>query len=836
VKRRTASLLAFMLLVAAMAAWRLLVQDPASHADHRRSAAATSMTATHGLLDEIRHETEPGATSLVAELPHPVAPAEPAVAEGYFAGFPADALAPMRVRGRVVQRTGDPLEGATILIVWADLVTELVAERHQGSEPPPDGTTTDALGRFDLVSRRLVRFGRSGDMKEAENMSPFVVVDDPRCATFVSDDLDDSLVDIDAGNLVVEPGARTAGRVVDTSGRPVSGARISWRNPWAVPDALSSTLSAHDGRFETRALSLSSAALDVEACGFDGRTLAHLPLIAGELNVLADIVLVPHDPAAGVIAGHVVDEQDRPLAGARVLLLGGDPSLEMPDSTALLGTRRSLEERPSFGTATTGADGAFRITGLGDEPRTIVAWSDRRMPAVHHAVRPDAGPLELRLLPEPVVDLRLQDAAGAPVDAEEIHVNWLYPNGATSDDLPVVREDVGRYAVSAVREDTLHVWVSVPGCAVTQADVQPDEQGVATLALARESAIEGRVVDDLGVPVPEACISFRHYGTDACDRSVVAAADGTFRLTRLVAGVWNADIAADGYPDESVGQFAVASGEHRTGEILVLPRGGEIRGRVVHQDSQAVRPSQEWGEDDGVEVAGLESTFDVPLSVTGEFVARGLAAGRWRIELDDLAAMDVDVIAGGVALAELVVPRWPAVRGLVMQAGEPRSATVWCRALEEGEPESVLGTASWRAVSEDDGSYAFAIRGSGRHAVWATLREGGVTREVVVDVSPGEVVRVDLEFGTGSLRGRVVRAEDGAPVPRAPVGIAGSQGVKADDDGRFVLDGLLPGPCDVQVRADGRAPGGLSGVVLGDGELRDAVEIVLQPLRISGDG
>jgi hypothetical protein len=96
------------------------------------------------------------------------------------------------------------------------------------------------------------------------------------------------------------------------------------------------------------------------------------------------------------------------------------------------------------------------------------------------------------------------------------------------------------------------------------------------------------------------------------------------------------------------------------------------------------------------------------------------------------------------------------------------------------------------------------------------------------------------DAGTGSLRGRVLRA-DGRPLPRATVQIVGAQhhlmrNANSDDSGRFAFDALARDEYTLTARKPGfvplefgqRRPGEHGQpIALADGEARDRIDIVL---------
>ena len=86
----------------------------------------------------------------------------------------------------------------------------------------------------------------------------------------------------------------------------------------------------------------------------------------------------------------------------------------------------------------------------------------------------------------------------------------------------------------------------------------------------------------------------------------------------------------------------------------------------------------------------------------------------------------------------------------------------------------------------------------------------------------------------GAVRGTVLDAEQGTPVVRATVSLAGTaRGVMTDDDGRFLFDGLPAGSVTLRIRALGYRAIDQQVIVPGGGVAELAVRLEAVPQRLS---
>jgi RNA polymerase sigma factor (sigma-70 family) len=312
-----------------------------------------------------------------------------------------------------------------------------------------------------------------------------------------------------------------AGRVVDATGRGVAGAAVVASpvisNDAPSPKLLPSAVTDATGAFRVEVgddAPMWTVFADAPG-GAHGRSVPRRP---------GDGVIVTVAEGAS-LAGHVSGPDGRPVAGASVRWISTF------DATRLV--RRAV----------TGADGAFGLSGLPSGQRSSgwITASDSTIAvdaqgfAPLTAVQPDdlGTPLELRLSLGALVTGRVVDAeSGAPVaGARVVLLNFQHPDaagdgfvarGGSSAPAGETRSDAeGRYRFEHVACAGVHFAPLAPGgrkgpvigsvgafaegyaAADDEVPVPKDGETVVTeLRLWAAAAIEGRVVDAAGRPMP----------------------------------------------------------------------------------------------------------------------------------------------------------------------------------------------------------------------------------------------------------------------------------------------------------------------------------------------
>jgi hypothetical protein len=707
-----------------------------------------------------------------------------------------------RVAGRVtLSTTKAPVAGATVVATSAGA---------GGGPFAPEPATTDAEGRYELVDLP------AGDTTLAAR-GPGVVT--PGGVPGRDEGWNPNAVTLEAGktatlDLVVVPGARAAGKVVDAAGAPVAGATVAASLTEGGRDIGGSMLlggtgntaaSGGDGAFAFDTL------LPGRTYSFVATAPGHGPGRAGPVTATDDAP-APFTLTLGAVRTLAVtvleDGAGTPVPGARVSSRGeGGPGPWRPASAVT-----DREGKALLGPVEAG------VVRVGVEAEGYVRANDASAAA-------DARELTVRLERGVEVTGRARLADGSPVAGATLRLEgpnlWLRETSSADGSFRfrgVPRTALVTLRASATGADgaTLSATVEVrPGggeVAVTLAKPAGD---------AETSALTVRVVGPDGKPVPRAEARFvspnSSYGTNV--------RDGEVRFENLrnrVAGtvhVWGAR-ARDGAPlpygPARVGPVApdVADLEVR------MPAEAAIEGVVRAPDGRGLRgvmvsavPAATAGEE-GARHRSSDEHGSVRTGEGGTFRLGGLGEG--------------DYVLTFRTPPEFVPPEAVSARGgasgvvVTLKA----AATVTVVVLDpEGKPAAGArvvatppGQSEW-----DGGGVAAAVDGSGaaRLAGLDPARAYTLTfaaprgRDDWKAPAPwanwmpkDETVRFERAYVVAG----VVRDLEGNPVGRATVfrkGENGSwSGSSANEDGTFLLRDLSAGPVVLSAQIDGGRPHG----------------------------
>ena len=697
-------------------------------------------------------------------------------------------------RGRVVDAAGRPVAGGTLaarsegqddIRGWSRLQVAPARAMSAG-----DGTfVLDHLapGRY-LLAARAPGFG--GLTHRFEIASP------PH--------------QVELGELRLEAGIEIAGRVVDSEGRPLPGARVG------VWDALAELFAGgaseeppqvvadREGRFrlpdrrEGESLGL-YATHDGHG---RGRLTVTVPPPAPPVITLARLVTV---------SGRVVDPRGR-----------GVPAAEVAWSSA---------PGPGFGRRggprTTGEDGGFRLEDV--EPGSAwigAAAAGSRVTQLAVTV-PAAGlqGVELRLGPGAALTGRVLDRERRPVAGAGVSLggeSMRFAHHSLSD-----RTDgEGRYRLEGLTPGHV-VLIASPGpgsgpATRAEARLEPGENEI-DLLLPPGHEVSGSVLGPGGEPVAGASVSLRERGAF---HVAVTGADGEFRFEGVPDGLYRAVAEAPGFGGSEAWQVAV-DGAPVSGLELRLGKTAAVSGRVVGAAAAAlvsarVHASRLLGE-----------TRSVPVDGDGRYRLDGLAPGEWSLSAavpdhrqraervvlaaDEERTLDLEVGSGFTLSGRIVRDS--------VTVGEAR--VLLSHELEDGSSGS--------SVRDSPGAFRFSGLEAGRYAVEAT--SGGELARAEVLLDGDQELLLELR-PAGEVRGRVL-ATDGTPIQGARVSLeaedpgADSRRARAtvhhqtltDSLGAFRVAGLREGGYRLRAQRLGFAEAERTLTLEGD---REAVEAIVE--------
>jgi protocatechuate 3,4-dioxygenase beta subunit len=461
-----------------------------------------------------------------------------------------------RIYGRVVERgSRQPVPDAE---VW--VVTD-----RRFNQPPPRDVKTDENGNFAFNDLPPGTYGVSARKTKLVGYSKMVSASAMQAVTDVE--------------VQVDPGLTIRGKVVDKSGGPIAGVRLSLYKQDPPFDRGSSAKSGADGTFQLEGVLAGRYGLSTT---HDGHAPARKDLRVGAQDV--DGVIVKLTPAAK-ITGEVVTADGRPAAGARV---NAQMTMKM-DGGGMMSTMRGDKS---------GDDGKFTIKDL--EPARV------SVTAKHEEL--GSGTSESFTLAEgETKTVKIVLGGGASIagvvkyddgtPAAGVHVIAIERiNGMGFGSLDEVTAADGKYRLTGLRKGNVEVTIrqdnaSTPvNKSVTLADGE-QKTGV-DLELPKPGLkIAGTVVTADGKPVTGASVTalVEHDGRvmrfgGRPERAVLSGDDGSFTIDDVSKGTYTVSAFHGSHPDgEAKGVQAGA-----TGVRVVMPAGASIAGIAVSASGQPV--------------------------------------------------------------------------------------------------------------------------------------------------------------------------------------------------------------------------------------------------------
>jgi hypothetical protein len=604
--------------------------------------------------------------------------------------------------------------------------------------------------------------------------------------------------------VTLAPPARLTGRLVSArDGTPIRRGLV-----WPADHPALFTRS-EDGGGISVPLADGSRQVAAAAGGF---APARLSIPARELHPV--IVLEP----VRSLAGRIVDDAGRPVAGAEVRAFSSAAPLQAVAATF------------------SDAGGGFRLSGLPsghgfrvEARREGYGAARREMPAA-----PGSAPAELVLVLRSgrIAFGSVRDPAGRPVRAARV---LLVPEDG-AEGLPAVVSDAsGVFHLPAVPPGAFTLSVRAPGFAPlvlpglgVPAGTQPWDLGTAFLVPG--AAIEGRVVRKDGSPVSGAHVRVLSRAAEEGrppageDPRASTDGDGRFTLADQAAGSpCRLEVSAEGFLPVLSPEVAPPTAEPVTvvlspsGQIsgTVLADGGPVAGAVVvaEMDARSPRAGRRFyttSEADGgfllrdVEPGGLILSASAEGYQESSRVSLLLPAGERRDQVE------LHLEAGGTVTGEVSTKQ-----------GTPLAEAVVEAFAETGGAD---GSRPVRRAASSDPAGRFRLSGLSPGSWLFTVSHPGFARGIARQpIGGGEPSFLEFVLDPGAeVAGTAVDA-DGAPVPGArvrlsPAGrgepgptllpLAQEREVASGADGSFLFTGVEDGSYRLLAAKAGFAPAG----------------------------
>lgn len=645
-----------------------------------------------------------------------------------------------------------------------------------------------------------------------------------QCAGFSGERVEITVVRGQPQNLVVEldKGTSISGRVLDRSGRGVSGARVLALKDISAPDAdleemliqlidlekmtseealVAETVSAEDGSYQLDGLQSSA----LHGTFYTVRAVATEYTPAEQSEVPAprrevDLTLSP----GGVVSGVVVDQNGGGVADAIV-------EAYIEPTTKSMFQIIQQKSRPPMDVATTGGNGSFRFETLGDGVFNFVVQAPGHQ-ATTRMKEKVYGETEFRfelmtgldmsgvvLGPddEPVVGARIrhQKIGGSASARPEIAVISFDDNSVSSDER-------GAFTFDTLGDGEYNLIVYHPDYQTLRRKGVRPETGEISLRMAFGGRIRGVVTSADGVPVMGA----RLVASDVADfsKETVTDQDGSYVLSGLQTGRRHVSLTvnADGFARAR--RDVTGLGAQELEEDFELDPTGRLVGRVVDSNGEAVEGAR-------VEVKRSDQNQSVDYTM-----ARGQTDSSGRFEVSDVESSEelwIRVkhrgylatateffsmeVGAGLELPDIVLQLGGTIAGRVEGPnGEPVSG---CEVTVryQGQTDNTMATNPSHNTRSDG---RFVLRGLEAGSVDLVAKPVDFVEATLpgINVVEGQVnddVVIRLERGS-SVGGRIVD-DKGEPVPGATITARDfTQGASevtsvSHVDGRFTVNKIL---------------------------------------------
>lgn len=796
---------------------------------------------------------------------------------------PAEVGSPITFSGRVVDGQGLAVPDARIHLLpdgWTlaahgfeglakgrdDLDADLFSTPDDEPWSRFPTVVSDTEGRFNITAP-LVLWGERTWLQSSYRF-PELIVTHPDFATFFHACLERDGDRIAVGELMLQPAATLAGRVVGEAGEPlpdvlvsIDPANAATRKPavkgqygWGVEAGFRKQRTGADGSFDIGGLASGTWALRLTANDRLALKLEDIALSSPGTQDLGDVVL----GRGGEVAGLVVDGSGAPIEGAEIFAIYHPSQHEPPQQPAELSEALALLREGGLPWAarislsgngarssTTDAEGRFTLSGF--KWHTVAVYVDAPGcdPTVIADVTTDGESRTITLQLQSRLVVSVLGVEGAPLANPSVQafrpIDGIFEDHTET--LPVSPGEVPhQVVVGSVGAAPVVVLASADGYGPAifmlsgRDSGAQDERRTVTLPAAT-ARISGRTLDEVGQPIEGATVTLTHLGAKVPTVAkllpapqAVSDAEGHYSIEAVPTGSWGLSAQHHAYLYAGHTSLLKLDGQSDLAIDLVLPRGGRLQGVVLSADgsprldlttSITLRrlPDADWSQP-----SGWHSQTDR----SGFFTSDTCRPGVYEIEAEHVGLYTAEVHAGEVTEVLLRPQDAHVIHGRVTAAGRP-VAGAEVRATYDSPYDWELPTS--RATTDDRGLYELTL--SHHRPLTLTARTPSGADGQVVAMDPPSVPRtlVDLTIDTGRLQGLVTAEDTGEPVAGALVsvllGIPGRRvpRITTDEHGRFSADGMPHRTATIGVRADGFAPAKLTDVPVGDSD--EPVEITL---------
>ncbi|HKV11424.1 MAG TPA: carboxypeptidase-like regulatory domain-containing protein, partial [Thermoanaerobaculia bacterium] len=440
-------------------------------------------------------------------------------------------------------------------------------------------------------------------------------------------------------DLVLAPAATIEGRVLSPAGRPVPGAEV------AVQEAGKSGMV---GFSRLRAMTDGDGVYLLDGVPPGPRTLAASAegyrRTVRDLDVKAGGNALDFDLETGLeVSGRVVDDSGAPLAGAQVWLRANVPTPDAPR-------------------AITGADGAFRFSGLSEGTFRLTAnkagYTDASRGQEVILSGSSVNSLEIKLAPGGEITGHISGLPFDQLSKVRVFAGWETNAGRVDPE--------GNYRISNLRPGDWDVRAMVSDSALHAEGKVTLEPGAPEARLDLRFGggfeLQGFVTKN-GSPLAGASVSLRRLGDRPLPLNATTDSGGVFLLRGLEAGNWELEVAHAGGKTRHKETLEITGDR----EVRVDLRTASLAGRVVDASGAGPVPGAKIALEapDGQSFLLNDTTSDS----RGAFRLSEVSEGSWilRVSKDGYASAREDVQIDSSPVEDLEVRLQPA-EGITVEA------------------------------------------------------------------------------------------------------------------------------------------------------------------------
>jgi protocatechuate 3,4-dioxygenase beta subunit len=646
--------------------------------------------------------------------------------------------------GTVVDSDGNPLRDAAVRLAAAAAGRGLGGMRltQPGGDESRFGADSDDAGRFTVAGLPVGKFdltvSRSGF---AQRTVPAVELKQDDDAT-------------DVGEVVLEPGEKIHGIVIDRDRQPVEGAEIELQESgpmmmMALPGGAGS------GETEPDAVTDPAGWFTLEDLGREERhnfTVRRTGFVEARLNGIQlprveplEITLQP----ASKVSGRVLDSDGEPVAGARIEM---SRSRKMEMGGAAIAVMMMTGET---------ADDEGRFVFEDQEPGVLSlralasGYQEAKLDNVEVPKGEDLSGLELTLPPGAILQGRVLAPDGraaiqatvrlAGEDNEMMRIDGAFSDGA------------GYYRLEGLAPRAVSVEATHSDYPRTVKDVELDE-GLNVLDLQFEGGHEvaGRVSDTTGGAVNDALVRLVPAGRSWGGPEVRTRADGSFMLPGVQDGDYRVWVEAHGYAPTGGEQQVVVAGEPVAGLEVVLDTGVSLSGTISGVDPEqfgrvSVEARGESVRGYGSSGVDYEGRYRVENLLPGSYsvlatLADSANRAEGQITLDQgVPEIQLDLqFTGGLTLGGRALQGDRAVAG----------ATLYAEAVE-------FRHSGW-TQTDDQGAFTLAGLEPGRYRLNLRNWQTGLAYNEEIELATSR--EIELHVPLASVAGRIRDTADRQPL------------------------------------------------------------------------